>query len=100
MNEEMLYMVQFEILYPDDMEFMNLIPKQRKLINQYFVDGKLMNYSLNKERTKLWAIFKTDTEMELVALIDTLPLSRFMDYSYDQLLFNNSISMIPTISLN
>jgi muconolactone delta-isomerase len=100
MNEKKLYIVEFDILYPDDMEFMDLIPKQRSLINQYFVDGKLLNYSLNKERTRLWAIFKTDTEIELISLIDTLPLTRFMDYSYEELLFNNSISMIPTISLN
>ncbi len=100
MNEETLYMVEFEILYPDDSEFMDLIPKQRRLINEYFVEGKLMSYSLNKERSRLWAIFKTDTEMELISLIDSLPLSRFMDYSYDALLFNNSITMIPSISLN
>lgn len=100
MNEDKLYMVEFDILYPDDMEFMDLIPKQRNLINDYFVSGKLMSYSLNMERSRLWAIFKTDTEMELISLIDSLPLTRFMDYSYEPLLFNNSISMIPTISLN
>ncbi len=93
-------MVEFDILYPDDMEFMNLVPKQRNLINEYFVEGKLMSYSLNMERSRLWAIFKTDTEMELISLIDSLPLSRFMDYTYEPLLFNNSITMIPTISLN
>ncbi len=93
-------MVEFDLLYPDDMEFMTLIPEQRNLINQYFVDGKLVSYSLNQERTRLWAIFKSETEMELISLIDSLPLTRFMDYNYEELLFNNNISMIPTISLN
>lgn len=100
MNEEKLYMVEFDILYPNDMEFMDLVPKQRALINEYFVSGKLMSYSLNMERSRLWAIFKLETEMELISLVDSLPLSRFMDYEYEQLLFSNSISMIPTISLN
>ena len=93
-------MVEFEIRQANDDEFLNLIPEQRTIINEYFHKGLLMSYSLNQERTKLWAIFSVSNESHLVDLIDKLPLTRYMDYNYQPLMFHNSLHMIPSISLN
>jgi len=100
MNEFKQYMVEFEILFQSDKEFLALIPQQRQEVNQLFQDGVLMSYSLNQERTRLWAIFHVDNESKLLSIIDNLPLTRFMDYEYEELMFHNSLHMIPTISLN
>lgn len=100
MNDFKQYMVEFDILFPHDTEFMSLIPAQRNEVNQLFQEGVLMSYSLNLERSRLWAIFHVDNESKLISIIDNLPLSRFMDYEYEELMFHNSLSMIPTISLN
>lgn len=100
MNELKQYMVEFEILFPNDPEFLELIPEQREKVNQLFHEGKLLSYSLNLERSRLWAIFSMNNESKLINVIDSLPLSRFMDYEYEELMFHNSLHMIPSISLN
>lgn len=93
-------MVEFDILLPNDPEFMEGISEQRAAINRLFHQGVLMSYSLNMERSRLWAIFHVKNESKLISLIDGLPLSRFMDYEYQELMFHNSLHMIPSISLN
>lgn len=93
-------MVEFDIMYPNDDQFLQLIPKQRAMVNSYFQDGKLMSYTLNMNRTKLWAVFHVEGESQLIALIDELPLSRYMDYEYEELMFHNSLHMIPSMSMN
>lgn len=100
MSDFKQYMVEFEILFPQDKEFLSLIPKQRHEINKLFQEGVLMSYSLNQSRSKLWAIFHINNESKLINIIDNLPLSRFMDYEYQELMFHNGLHMIPTISLN
>jgi len=49
MNEFKQYMVEFDILLPNDPEFMEGISEQRAAINRLFHQGVLMSYSLNME---------------------------------------------------
>lgn len=100
MSDMKQYMVEFEILNQFDVEFLQLIPEQRNVVNSLFQEGVLMSYSLNVERTRLWAIFHVDNESKLIHLIDSFPLSRFMSYEYCELMFHNSLHLIPSISLN
>lgn len=100
MNSTTQYMVEFDIKYADVETFMTLIPEQRKIVDLYFLDGSLLSYSLNMNRSKLWAVFSVDTENKLLLLIDGLPLTQFMDYNYHELMFHNGLHMIPSISLN
>lgn len=100
MSDLKIYMVEFDIQLPDDEMFMKLIPEQRKKINDFFHKGYLMSYSLNENRTKLWGVFRVSNESELIQLLDQLPLTSYMDYNYEQLMFHNSLHMIPSISLN
>lgn len=100
MNDTTQYMVIFDIMYPNDDQFMALIPEQRSKVNRCFHEGKLMSYSLNQERSRLWAIFNVQNESELIGLIDSLPLSKYMDYNYEELMFHNSLHLIPSSSLN
>lgn len=100
MNDLKQYMVTFDVLHPDDVDFLRLIPEQRKQINKLFHQGALLSYSLNSDRTRLWAIFSVNNESKLINIIDNLPLSGYMDYVYEELMFYNSLHMIPSISLN
>ena len=93
-------MVEFDIRYADVEMFMSMIPEQRTIVDLYFRDGTLMSYSLNINRSKLWAVFNVENENKLLLLIDALPLSQFMDYNYHELMFHNSLHLIPSISLN
>ena len=100
MSENKQYMVEFDVYYHIDSEFESKIPEQRAAINKLFAKGKLLTYSLSKERTKLWGVFLVASESELIAIIEKLPLTPFMDYDYSELLFHNGLSLIPSMSLN
>ena len=66
MNSKYQYMVDFsmpEVLTDD---FMQLTPYQRDAVNRLFSEGKLTNYALSLENSKLWAVFKASSEMEVM----------------------------------
>ncbi len=100
MAEGKQYMVEFDVYYRIDSDFEDKIPLQRVAISKLFEQGKLLAYSLSKERTKLWGVFFVDGESELISLIEKLPLTPFMDYDYSELMFHNGLSLIPSMSLN
>lgn len=94
------YIVEFDILDPYDPVLYAQIPQQRQVVNDLFTSGKLVTYTLTMDRSKLWAIFVVSAESELINLIDKLPLSQYMDYQYKELMFHQSIRLLPTMSLN
>lgn len=100
MTEGKQYMVEFDVYYDIDNEFESKIPKQRIAVSKLFDKGKLVSYSLSKERTKLWGVFHVESESELINIIESLPLTPYMDYDYSELMFHNSLSLIPSMSLN
>lgn len=82
-------------------EFINLIPYQRAKINKLFKEGKLVNYALSLENCKLWAIFKAESEMDVMEMIMDLPLSDFMHVHVNMLTFYNTHSKrVPAFSMN
>ena len=100
MAEGKQYMVEFDVYYDIDTEFETKIPQQRLAVSKLFDKGKLMSYSLSKERTKLWGVFFVASESELINIIEALPLTPYMDYDYSELMFHNGLHLIPSMSLN
>ena len=94
------YMVEFTI--PDDFtqEMAESIPAQRNKVETYFYNGKLLSYTLAADRSKLWAIFVCHSEAELINLIENLPMTKYLDYNYNQILFHEMITKFPSFSLN
>lgn len=99
-SEHIQYMVEFIVPYPITEEIISMIPDQRAVVEKLFAGGKLVIYSLAEDRSKLWAIFVASTESELLKLIDRLPLSSYMEYDYHQLMFHQSVQLLPALSLN
>ena len=94
-------MVEFNIPLDVDARFFNLIPNQRIKVKQYFDQNILVSYSLNQDRTKLWAIFLASSSSELESFIEDLPLSSYMTYKFQELMFHESQEKeLPYISLN
>lgn len=60
-NDSTQYMVDFSLPATLDQEFINLIPSQRTIVNRLFTEGKLVNYALSLENSKLWAVFNADS---------------------------------------
>jgi hypothetical protein len=96
------YMVDFKL--PDILteEFIALIPRQRNVVNRYFQYGKMVNYALSLEHSKLWAIFRANTEYEVLQMIADLPLTPLMDdVQVSSLTFYNSpVQSVPDFSFN
>lgn len=83
------YMVDFTLPKSLSEEFIQTIPAQRREVNRLFSEGKLKNYALSLENSKLWAVFTADSEVEIWEMVSDLPLSRFMKIQVSALTFFN-----------
>ncbi|MBK6610952.1 MAG: hypothetical protein IPH02_14670 [Sphingobacteriales bacterium] len=100
--ELLSFMVDFTLPEEIDEEFLDLIPEQRTRGAELFKQNRLTSYTLSADRSKLWATFLAKSKRELVYLLDTFPLTPYMQYTIYTLAFNeqNSSASIPVISLN
>ncbi len=94
------YIVQFEVPSPMDEEFTSLVPQQRLTVDDMMSNGKILTYMLSVDMSTLWVVFNVTTEKELADLIDDLPLSRFMEWNYQELFFHMNTVTLPVISPN
>lgn len=101
MDNQYQFMVDFSMPEVLTEEFMNMIPYQRSVINRFFTEGKLTNYALSLENSKLWAVFKANSEMEVMDMLADLPLTPFLDVEISMLTFYNTTKAeMPNFSLN
>jgi len=95
------YLVEFSLPVSLDEEFMQLIPQQQMEVGKMFRDRVLASYTLAKDKTKLWATFQVNDEIQVSNLIESLPLTHKMHYDIHELLFNEQVfTGIPAPSLN
>ncbi len=94
------YMVEFKLPEYFTDEMINTIPAQRLVVEKYFYSGKLLTYTLASDRSKLWSVFVCQSEAELINLVEKLPMTKFVDYSYTETLFHESVTQFPSFSLN
>ena len=78
----------------------SIIPEQREMIKQYLYSGKIIHFALTKDRKRFWIVFSCSSEAELLFLIDHLPLTKYLDFDYHELLFLEMIALNPTFSVN
>lgn len=89
-NTSIQYMVDFTM--PQDLpdEFVSRIPHQREAVNRLLNEGKILNYALSLENSKLWAVFCVASENELMEVVQKLPLTRYMQMRVSELTFYNA----------
>lgn len=94
------FMVDFTL--PEELsgEFMELIPFQRAVVNRYLSEGSLVNYALALEQAKLWAVFKANSEMEVLEMLADFPLTPFMQIEINELTSFHTAESTPAFSLN
>lgn len=94
------YMVEFEIPSPFPGHLEKMIPDQRIAVHDLFMSEKLLTYTLALDRSRIWAIFLAADKIDLIRQIDTLPMTEFMTYDYNELMFHETVQYIPSMSLN
>ena len=71
------------------------------MVNQLLTEGKILNYALSLENSKLWVVFVAQSESDLMEMVQRLPLTRFMKLRVNELTFYNSFNaFIPAFSVN
>lgn len=88
---------------PQDLpeEFVGLIPRQRAIVNRLLSEGKILNYALSLENSKLWVVFSVVSEADLIELISQMPLTPFMKYRISELTFYNASNpFVQAFSMN
>lgn len=100
-NHLVQFMVDFTM--PQDLpeEFVSRIPQQRAAVNKLLSEGKILNYALSLENSKLWVVFSVASEADLIELISQMPLTRFMKYRISELTFYNASNpFVQAFSMN
>lgn len=94
-------MVDFTVPKVLSEEFLRLIPHQRAKVNKLFRDGKLINYALSLDNSKIWATINANSELDVLQLVSQLPLTRFMQYKINLLTFYSGVNAdAPVFSMN
>jgi muconolactone delta-isomerase len=100
-NNLIQYMVDFTLPAELPEEFVSKIPQQRNMVNRLLSEGKILNYALSLENSKLWVVFAAPSETELMEMVHRLPLTRFMDVKVNELTFYNTFNtFVPAFSVN
>ena len=82
-------------------EFVDLIPSQREYIDSCMAKGSIRSYALSADRSKVWIVFNTQTEMEMRRILNRFPIIKMVRTKSFPLMFHNSMElMLPAISLN
>lgn len=95
------YMVEIELPEVLSDDFMSLIPRQRRKVEELFSTGKLYSYSLSFDRSKLWAGIRAMNEVEVWNILYSFPLIEYMNIDIHELAFHNtSKAAIFELSMN
>ena len=96
------YMFQFELPAAFSEELMAAIPAQRAHVNELFISGRLLTYSVSQLRTALWCVIAAEDEQDAMEVVAGFPIHPyFTDVMCHPLLFHNTVPQsLPDISLN
>ena len=86
---------------PFNVVLTSLIQEQRRVVNELLQEGKILNYALSLENSKLWVVFSVHSDTELLELITLLPLTDFMLVHINELTFFQSANpFVSSFSVN
>ncbi len=82
-------------------EFLTQIPEQRKKLERLLTKGLITSYSLSLDRSTLWSTVPASTENDVLNVLTSLPLTKYMNMEIIELAFNLNARISQTaISLN
>ena len=94
------FMVDFSVPKEPSASFLELVPFQEAVITDYLSQGKLINYAISLEKSKIWAVFAATSEVEVLEMLIDFPLTKFMKVEISLLQQYNSNIYAPGFSMN
>jgi len=74
------FMVPFSV-QPLDEEMRAMLPAERARIREMAAEGSLLHIFVSSDMSAGWIVFDVDSEEAALALMDTLPMHRYMSFS-------------------
>jgi hypothetical protein len=82
-------------------DFMLVIPKHIRVIQQLMNDEKVISYAVSDDRKKWWCHIKADSEFEVMDILSQMPIMPFLNPQiYSLLVYNYAEYNLPKFSLN
>ncbi|MDI9341616.1 MAG: hypothetical protein QM534_13680 [Sediminibacterium sp.] len=79
----------------------SLVPKQRERINKLLEERVVLNYSLDMERKNVWAFIEARSENELMDILATFPIIKYVRIDIHELAFYDSAPVgLPDLIMN
>lgn len=103
MNHKIVYeyMVEIDLPFPFDNEFVSLIPEQRKAVDMLMKNKKITSYAVSVEEGKLWTTILAESEEAVAEVLSGFPIIEMVEYKMYKLAFHNSIGALSAqFSLN
>ncbi|NET36439.1 MAG: hypothetical protein F6K19_31160 [Cyanothece sp. SIO1E1] len=94
------FMVDFSVPEEPPASFLELVPFQEAVVTDYLSKGKLVNYAISLEKSKIWAVFAANSEIEVLEMLIDFPLTKFMKVEISLLQQYNQNAYAPGFSLN
>lgn len=95
------YLVDFDLPLELNDEFIQLIPDQRRQIDELMANGIVLSYALAIDRSKVWATVNAESAEEVQEILNSMPLIHFMEpVIYELEFYNATGNGLPAISLN
>lgn len=95
------FFIDITLLDSFSKQFLELIPSQRRVVEQLMNDSKIISYSLSLDRSKLWIVAEGANDEEILDMLSEFPLIKFMRPDVHELAFHDNIhSGFPHLSLN
>lgn len=94
---------QVHIILPDffSKRFASLIPAQRERVTQLMEARVILNYALDMERANLWITMQARTQTEIMDILATFPIIKFVKVEIFELAFFDSAPMgLPELIMN
>lgn len=95
-----LYMIEFELPEILAHDFENLLIAQQQQIEELQGKGQVQTYFSCRKQSKLWMVAIAESEFEVLALIEQLPLSNVMIPSITELMQKQSATKMLVAALN
>ncbi len=81
--------------------FASLIPAQRERVNQLMDARVILNYALDMDRANLWITMQARNQNEIMDVLATFPIIKFVKLEIFELAFFDSAPMgLPELIMN
>ncbi|MCX6148199.1 MAG: hypothetical protein NTW25_13265 [Candidatus Kapabacteria bacterium] len=95
------FMIEIKLPELIDENFLIQLPRHREYVNQLMREGTISTYTLSADRSKLWCVALGASVQEVNTLMNTFPLSKYMQFTINELAFhNNTVHRMPELSMN